>query len=64
MDAEVSSASTSPLPQSLMPNYVAGDEKVPLLSIAVVGATGELATRKIFPALFALYYSGFLPEVG
>ncbi|KAH9734039.1 Inactive glucose-6-phosphate 1-dehydrogenase 4 [Citrus sinensis] len=26
------------------------------------GATGELARRKIFPALFALYYSGFLPE--
>ncbi|KAG8363940.1 hypothetical protein BUALT_Bualt19G0074600 [Buddleja alternifolia] len=32
------------------------------LSIAVIGATGELARRKIFPALFALYYSGFLPE--
>ncbi|KDP23353.1 hypothetical protein JCGZ_23186 [Jatropha curcas] len=32
------------------------------LSIAVIGATGELARGKIFPALFALYYSGFLPE--
>ncbi|KAL2460685.1 Glucose-6-phosphate 1-dehydrogenase 4 [Abeliophyllum distichum] len=32
------------------------------LSIAVIGATGELARRKIFPALFALYYIGFLPE--
>ncbi|KAK6121107.1 hypothetical protein DH2020_045159 [Rehmannia glutinosa] len=32
------------------------------LSIAVIGATGELARRKIFPALFALYYSGYLPE--
>ncbi|CAI0382049.1 unnamed protein product [Linum tenue] len=32
------------------------------LCIAVVGATGELARGKIFPALFALYYSGFLPE--
>ncbi|KAK9136614.1 hypothetical protein Sjap_007208 [Stephania japonica] len=30
--------------------------------IAVIGATGELARRKVFPALFALYYSGFLPE--
>lgn len=37
--------------------------KAPSLSIAVVGATGELARRKIFPALFALYYSGFLPQV-
>ncbi|XP_022719578.1 glucose-6-phosphate 1-dehydrogenase 4, chloroplastic isoform X2 [Durio zibethinus] len=34
----------------------------PSLSIAVIGATGELARKKIFPALFALYYSGFLPE--
>ncbi|KAE8010360.1 hypothetical protein FH972_006735 [Carpinus fangiana] len=36
--------------------------KAPSLCIAVIGATGELARRKIFPALFALYYSGFLPE--
>uniref|UniRef100_A0A2P2KQD1 Uncharacterized protein MANES_09G179700 n=1 Tax=Rhizophora mucronata TaxID=61149 RepID=A0A2P2KQD1_RHIMU len=34
----------------------------PSLCIAVIGATGELARGKIFPALFALYYSGFLPE--
>lgn len=34
----------------------------PSLCIAVIGATGELAKGKIFPALFALYYSGFLPE--
>ncbi|XVE89518.1 hypothetical protein DITRI_Ditri20bG0003000 [Diplodiscus trichospermus] len=34
----------------------------PSLSIAIIGATGELARKKIFPALFALYYSGFLPE--
>ncbi|XP_057464520.1 inactive glucose-6-phosphate 1-dehydrogenase 4, chloroplastic-like isoform X2 [Actinidia eriantha] len=32
------------------------------LAIAIIGATGELARGKIFPALFALYYSGFLPE--
>ncbi|KAH0766784.1 hypothetical protein KY285_002655 [Solanum tuberosum] len=32
------------------------------LSIAVIGATGVLARKKIFPALFALYYSGQLPE--
>ncbi|KAH7676343.1 Glucose-6-phosphate dehydrogenase (NADP(+)) protein [Dioscorea alata] len=34
----------------------------PSLCIAVVGATGELARNKVFPALFALYYSGCLPE--
>nr|XP_023918838.1 glucose-6-phosphate 1-dehydrogenase 4, chloroplastic isoform X1 [Quercus suber] len=38
------------------------DSKAPSLCIAVIGATGELARGKIFPALFALYYSGFLPE--
>lgn len=42
------------------PNAVHGDR--PCLCIAVIGATGELARRKIFPALFALYYSGFLPK--
>ena len=35
----------------------------PSLCIAVIGATGELARNKVFPALFALYYSGFLPQV-
>eukprot|EP01018_Ginkgo_biloba_P009742 Gb_07750 [translate_table: standard] len=34
----------------------------PALCIAVIGATGELARNKIFPALFALYYSGCLPK--
>lgn len=35
----------------------------PTLSIIVVGASGDLAKKKIFPAIFALYYEGFLPEV-
>lgn len=38
-------------------------ESAPSLCIAVIGATGELARSKVFPALFALYYSGFLPRV-
>ena len=29
----------------------------------VVGASGDLAKKKIFPALFALFYEGSLPEV-
>ena len=33
------------------------------VSITVVGASGDLAKEKIFPALFALYYEGCLPEV-
>lgn len=36
------------------------DETV--LSIVVVGASGDLARKKIFPALFALYYQGLLPK--
>lgn len=32
-------------------------------SITVVGASGDLAKKKIFPALFALYYEDCLPEV-
>lgn len=33
------------------------------VSITVVGASGDLAKKKIFPALFALYYEGCLPKV-
>uniref|UniRef100_A0A7C8ZRS6 Glucose-6-phosphate 1-dehydrogenase n=1 Tax=Opuntia streptacantha TaxID=393608 RepID=A0A7C8ZRS6_OPUST len=32
------------------------------VSITVVGASGDLAKKKIFPALFALYYEDFLPK--
>lgn len=32
------------------------------LSICVVGASGDLAKKKIFPALFALYYQDRLPR--
>ena len=31
------------------------------LSIIVVGASGDLAIKKIFPAMFSLYCQGFLP---
>ena len=49
--------------QAHSPNFPVQSDQAPSLCIAVIGATGELARRKIFPALFALYYSGFLPEV-
>ncbi|KAM0003796.1 putative glucose-6-phosphate dehydrogenase (NADP(+)) [Helianthus debilis subsp. tardiflorus] len=32
------------------------------VSITVVGASGDLAKKKIFPALFALFYEGCLPK--
>ncbi|CAI7748939.1 unnamed protein product [Closterium sp. NIES-53] len=33
-----------------------------MLTFTIVGASGDLARKKIFPALFALYYEGCLPE--
>ena len=33
-----------------------------MLSIVVVGASGDLAKKKIFPAIFALYHQGLLPK--
>ena len=33
-----------------------------MLSIVVVGGSGDLAKKKIFPALFALYHQGLLPK--
>ncbi|CAM6129825.1 unnamed protein product [Calypogeia fissa] len=32
------------------------------VTVTVVGASGDLAKKKIFPALFALYYEGCLPK--
>lgn len=52
------------MPQTLSSKFPIECGEAPTLCIAVIGATGELARGKIFPALFALYYSGFLPEVG
>ncbi|KAJ0095810.1 hypothetical protein Patl1_16980 [Pistacia atlantica] len=39
------------------------NENEPSVSITVVGASGDLAKKKIFPALFALYYEDCLPKV-
>lgn len=40
-----------------------GGKEHSTVSITVVGASGDLAKKKIFPALFALYYEGCLPQV-
>ncbi|KAJ6917962.1 inactive glucose-6-phosphate 1-dehydrogenase 4 [Populus alba x Populus x berolinensis] len=50
-----------PLPSHSL-NYPTEGGRGPSLCIAVIGATGELAKGEIFPALFALYYNGFLSE--
>ena len=45
-----------------LPN-LSGPEDESTVSITIVGASGDLAKKKIFPALFALYYEGCLPKV-
>ncbi|KAI9125829.1 hypothetical protein K1719_003247 [Acacia pycnantha] len=42
--------------------HVDGDGNESTVSITVVGASGDLAKKKIFPALFALYYEDCLPK--
>lgn len=59
----VAATNSSLLPQTTSSNFPVNHKGEFSLSIAVIGATGELAKGKIFPALFALYYSGFLPHV-
>lgn len=39
------------------------NENESTVSITVVGASGDLAKKKIFPALFALYNEDCLPKV-
>lgn len=50
--------------ESKVEDGVEKDENECTVSITVVGASGDLAKKKIFPALFALYYEGCLPKVG
>ncbi|KAH9606646.1 hypothetical protein KSS87_013082 [Heliosperma pusillum] len=66
----VSSFNRSPIParnidslvdQHSLPNC-GSIKRESMLSITVVGASGDLAKKKIFPALFALFYEGCLPE--
>ncbi|XP_074285114.1 glucose-6-phosphate 1-dehydrogenase, chloroplastic isoform X2 [Silene latifolia] len=47
--------------QHTLPN-LDSTKRESMLSITVVGASGDLAKKKIFPALFALFYEGCLPK--
>lgn len=53
---------TVPEESNVVTSFDIGKEKS-TVTITVVGASGDLAKKKIFPALFALYYEGCLPEV-
>ncbi|KAK1396143.1 Glucose-6-phosphate 1-dehydrogenase [Heracleum sosnowskyi] len=44
------------------PTSLEMERKESNLSVTVVGASGDLAKKKIFPALFALYYEDCLPK--
>ncbi|PIN02853.1 Glucose-6-phosphate 1-dehydrogenase [Handroanthus impetiginosus] len=60
------------LEDGLLPVAPPEEQKLPIdldvnddnstVSITVVGASGDLAKKKIFPALFALYYEDCLPK--
>ncbi|WCJ37375.1 glucose-6-phosphate dehydrogenase 1 [Euphorbia peplus] len=60
-----SSEGSLPIETSVTKNDVqlggTGNSECETLSIVVVGASGDLARNKIFPALFALFYEGRLP---
>ena len=49
--------------QPLAYPFRAGARPDTLRAAQVVGASGDLAKKKIFPALFALFYMGMLPPV-
>ena len=57
--APLSPAATEPLPSIYAPEPE--DWSKSALTIVVVGASGDLARKKIYPALFALFYDGHLP---
>jgi glucose-6-phosphate 1-dehydrogenase len=42
--------------------FVPGVRAPESATIVIFGGTGDLATRKLFPALFGLWHNGFLPE--
>ncbi|OEL27542.1 Glucose-6-phosphate 1-dehydrogenase 2, chloroplastic [Dichanthelium oligosanthes] len=76
MDADVKNAVTPTTPPKVengSPSGITLDEFEDLsalsknddstVSITVVGASGDLAKKKIFPALFALYYEDCLPKM-
>lgn len=61
--AELSSVTSSPKVSQVEDSFEKDGSEC-TVSITVVGASGDLAKKKIFPALFALYYEGCLPKVG
>jgi hypothetical protein len=66
LGAPVSSLVTERVEKPAQEEYIPfleTEKEEPTLSIVGVGASGDLARRKIFPALFALFTEDRLPEV-
>lgn len=61
LNAHAEGSAANPLAAETQFSEFEGEDST--LSIIVVGASGDLAKKKIFPALFALYYEDWLPEV-
>ena len=43
-------------------DYFLCDYRLDALTVFVIGASGDLAKKKTYPSLYALYKSGYLPE--
>lgn len=48
--------------RSALSPFVPGVQRPEPFTLVLFGATGDLAARKLFPALFGLWQGGFLPE--
>lgn len=55
-------AAATPVGSLAMPKSSTYLDRSKPLSVIVIGASGDLALKKIFPALFALYCQGYLPN--
>src|SRR5262245_56007432 len=42
--------------------FVPGVQRPEPFTLVIFGATGDLAARKLLPALYGLWHAGFLPE--
>lgn len=62
IDTKLNAVANPALDNGLPIDTELNDWSTSSLSVVVVGASGDLAKKKIFPALFALHYEGLLPK--
>ena len=50
-------------PQMVIESKIPKEAEIPPTDFVIVGGTGDLALRKIFPALFHRFLDGQIPEL-